>query len=216
MNLSFKPQNQLPEDRPVQIILASQSIGRKMLLDKLGVRFKTLITNVNEEVIVDKDPIKTIKRRAEAKAMDVVKNPRMYLLGEEDKYLVIAADSMAILGKATFGKAASKDDAKAMVKKLMGNTHTFVTAVNIVYMENQKVKKTYEAVIKTKVTMRKMKPDEIESYILRYDFSRFAAAYAINELPWDLVTKIDGSYTNVIGLPFETLLPILQKHKLIV
>ena len=61
-----------------------------------------------------------------------------------------------------------------------------------------------------------MSPAEIESYITRFDFTRFAGGYALNEAPWDLVTKIDGSYTNVIGLPFEVLLPILRQLKIIV
>ncbi len=57
---------------------------------------------------------------------------------------------------------------------------------------------------------------ELESYVARYDFTRFAAGYSLNETPWDLVTKVDGSYTNVIGLPFEVLLPILRTIKIIV
>jgi septum formation protein len=97
----------------------------------------------------------------------------------------------------------------------MGKTHVFVTAVNIVLMKDGVAKKTWEKTVKTKVTFRKLSPVEVDSYITRFDFTRFAAAYALNEAPWDLVTKIDGSYTNVIGLPFEVLLPILRQLKII-
>jgi len=97
----------------------------------------------------------------------------------------------------------------------MGKTHTFVTAVKVLYLHGLTVKKMWDAVSKTKVSMRKMTSPELDQYISRYDFSRFAAAYTINEAPWDLVTKIDGSYTNVIGLPFEIILPIFRKLEII-
>lgn len=97
----------------------------------------------------------------------------------------------------------------------MGRTHIFATAVTIVLFDGTQAKKTWEKTIKTRVTMRKMTPIEIDSYVSRFDFARFAAAYALNEAPWNLITKIDGSYTNVIGLPFEVLLPILRQQKII-
>jgi septum formation protein len=77
------------------------------------------------------------------------------------------------------------------------------------------VKKSWESLTKTKVTMKKMGPTEVDEYVSRYDFARFAAGYSINEAPWDLIKAIDGSYTNVIGLPFEELLPILRKLEII-
>lgn len=215
MNLSFRPQNIPPEERPIQVILASQSVGRKFLLEKLGIIFRTLITHVDEEAIVNKDPYKTIKTRAEAKAQEVIKNPRLYNLPVEGRMLLIAADSMAVLGSTTYGRTHDKEETKAQLKALMGKTHIFATAVTIVFINNGIVKKTWNSLTKTKVTMRKMIPAELDAYVNRYDFSRFAAGYSINEVPWDFIKKIDGSYTNVIGLPFEQLLPVLRKLEII-
>jgi septum formation protein len=215
MNLSFRPQNIPPEERPIQVILASQSIGRKSLLEKLGIIFRTLITHVDEEAIVNKDPYKTIKARAEAKAQEVIKNPRLYNLPIEGRVLIIAADSMAVLGTTTYGRTQEKDETKAQLKALMGKTHIFATAVSIQFLNNGIVKKSWESLTKTKVTMKKMGPTEVDEYVSRYDFARFAAGYSINEAPWDLIKAIDGSYTNVIGLPFEELLPILRKLEII-
>jgi len=215
MNLSFRPQNIPPEERPIQVILASQSVGRKTLLDKLGIIFRTLITHVDEEAIMGKDPYKTIKARAQAKAQEVVKNPRLYNLPAEGRVLIIAADSMAVLGITAFGRTHDKEETKIQLKSLMGKTHVFATAVTIVFFNNGTVKKTWESLTKTKVTMKKMMPAELEAYVNRYDFSRFAAGYSINEAPWDFIRKIDGSYTNVIGLPFEVLLPILRKLEIV-
>lgn len=215
MNLSFKPQIIPIEEKPIQIILASQSVGRKILLEKLSLPFRTIISNVDEDAITDKDPYKTIKKRATAKSEEILKNPRLYNIPDTERLLIISADSMAVLGTQTFGKSADKEETKAMLHKLMGRTHIFTTATVITYMIGTSVKKTWEQVVKTKVTMRKLTIPELDLYASRYDFSRFAGGYSINEAPWDLVTKIEGSYTNVIGLPFETILPIMRKLEII-
>ena len=123
---------------------------------------------------------------------------------------------MGIIGKKTFGKSIDREQTREMLKSLMGRTHLFATAITIVLFDGTKAKKIWEKTVKTRVTMRKLTPVEIDSYVSRFDFTRFAAAYAINEAPWDLITKIDGSYTNVIGLPFEVLLPILRQLKIII
>ncbi len=217
MKLSFASKNSLPEEPPKpDVILASQSIGRRMLLEKLGIRFRVVVARVDEESIVDKKPEIMVKKRAAAKAQEVVTHPRVYSFPEDRESLIVAADSMAVLGSKAFGKSDDREHTREILKSLMGKTHNFVTAVNIVLVQNGKVKKTWEKTVTTKVTFRKMNTVEIESYIARFDFTRFAAAYAVNEAPWDLVTKIDGSYTNVIGLPFEILLPILRQLKIII
>jgi septum formation protein len=200
---------------PTQIFLASQSVGRRMLLEKLGITFRVVISHVDEDKFTDKDPLKTLKIRAEAKLNEIVGHPRVYAVPEEGKSIIIAADSMAILGKKTYGKSLEREDAKEILKDLMGKTHVFATAIAIAYLEGHVEKKRVEKTVTTKVTMRKMTGPEVDSYVARYDFTRFAAAYALNETPWDLVTKVDGSYTNVVGLPFEVLLPILKKYEII-
>ena len=217
MKLQFTRKNALPEiPPPPDVILASQSIGRRMLLEKLGLRFRVVVSRVDEDAIIDRDPYKMIKMRAAAKVREIVGHPRVYAIPETRESLVVAADSMAVIGKKTFGKSIDREDTREMLKNLMGRTHVFATAVSVVLFDGTKVKKQWDKVVKTRVTMRKMMPVEIDSYVSRFDFTRFAAAYAINEAPWDLVSKMDGSYTNVIGLPFEVLLPILRAQKIIV
>src|SRR3989344_9047456 len=105
MNLSFRPANQEPIIYPPQVILASQSIGRRTLLEKLGIRFRVAVTRIDEDAINDKDPLKTMKKRALAKADEVVAHPNVYAISETGKALVVAADSMAVIGARTFGKA---------------------------------------------------------------------------------------------------------------
>ena len=217
MKLSFASKNAAPLEPPKpDVILASQSIGRRALLEKLGVRFRVVVARMDEESIVDKKPEVMIKKRATAKAQEVLTHPRVYSLPEDRESLIVAADSMAVLGTKTFGKSIDREDTREILKALMGKTHAFTTAVHIALFKNGSVKKRWEKTVITRVTFRKMTAPEIESYINRFDFARFAAAYALNEAPWDLVTKVDGSYTNVIGLPFEVLLPILRQLKIII
>jgi len=217
MKLSFASRNAPPPEPPKpDVILASQSIGRRALLEKLGVRFRSVVARIDEEHITDKNPETMIKKRAAAKAREVVAHPRVYTLPEQREALIVAADSMAIIGAKVYGKPVDREDARTMIKILMGRTHTFVTAVSIVLLGiDGKVKKTWEKSVSTHVTLQKLSPVELDSYIARFDLTRFSASYAINDAPWDLVTKIDGSYTNVIGLPFEVLLPILRQLKII-
>lgn len=215
MKLSFSSKNQADIVLAPDVILASQSIGRRHLLEKLGIRFRVAVTRLDEDKITDPNPLKTIQKRAIAKAMEVVENPRVYMVPEDREVIVIAADSMAVVGKKTYGKAIDKPDAVRILKELMGKTHVFTTVVHLVDMDKGKVKKFWTKTVTTKVTLRKLNGTELESYVNRYDFTRFAAGYALNETPWDLVTKVDGSYTNVIGLPFEVLLPMLRTLKII-
>lgn len=210
MNLSFRKSSDPLPEVPVQVVLASQSLGRRMLLEKLGIPFRIAISRIDEEKITDANPLKLLQKRASAKAWDVVGNPRVFTLPQQGKVLVIAADSMGILGKKTFGKSSSREETKEILKALMGKTHTFATAVSAVLIDTLKETKRWEKVVATRVTLRKLTALELEGFVTRYDLSRFAAGFALNETPWDLVTKIEGSYTNVIGLPFEVLLPILR------
>lgn len=215
MAIRFTSPNQPPPPQPVHIILASQSIGRKQLLEKFGLRFRVAVARIDEEAITDPDPVNTLKKRAAAKLSEIIDHPRVYQIHDEAKTIVIAADSMAILGKKTFGKSRDRDHAKAMLKFLMDRTHTFVTAVAIAVLDGGVVKKKWEKQEKTNVSLRKLNSTELEQYVTRFDFTRFAAGYALSETPWDLVTKVDGSYTNVVGLPFEVLLPIFRSLKVI-
>lgn len=238
------------------IILASASTGRKTLLEKLGVPFSIQISSIDEDLITHHNPYKMLQMRAKAKAEDVVKklSAFSYQLSDEsesrkltaESFLIIAADSMAILGDKTYGKATNKAHAKQIVSELMGKTHTFATATCIIHVRNPSPPPLiqsssgqalrggnneipplnvrggqgallpvelhrWENLTKTKVTLQKLDASSLNAYVSRYDFTRFAAGYALVETPWDLVTKIDGSYTNVVGLPFETVLTIFRE-----
>ena len=204
-----------------KVILASSSIGRNQLLEKLGIPFLVIPSSIDEDKITDTNPFVMLQKRSRAKAEQVAEQLTLNQELRTKNYLVIGADSGAILGQKNYGKPKNKNHSKEILRTLMGKTHTFATATCIISLKLLKSPKSlketdrWEAVTKTRVTLRKLSNYELTNYISRYDLTRFAAGYALNETPWDLVTKIDGSYTNVIGLPFEVLLPILSSLKII-
>ena len=79
MRLSFTSKNAPPPPPPLpDVILASQSAGRKMLLEKLGIRFRVAVARIDEDAVTDSDPYLLVRRRAEAKTKEVVTHPRVY------------------------------------------------------------------------------------------------------------------------------------------
>ncbi len=141
-----------------QIILASQSIGRKTLLEKLGVPFEVMSSDIQENSIIGIDVYKTLELRARAKAENVAKklttcreklidhssqitahsfkNEKSTMNNElrTNNYLIIAADSEAILNGKTYGKSRNKTHSEEILRALMGKTHEFVTATSIFHL----------------------------------------------------------------------------------
>jgi len=144
-------------------------------------------------------------------------------------HLVLAADSMVVLDNQTFGKPKDKKEAKQILKQLSGRTHDFITGL---YIINTKTKKFWQDVALSKVTLRRLRNKEINAYIAKTNVTRFAGGYTIipsqefklksihqDQSPAqfgaeqsDIIKKISGSLTNVMGLPLETLLPILREN----
>ena len=122
-----------------------------------------------------------------------------------------------------------KKEAKKILKRLSGQTHLFITGL---YLINTKTNKTWQKLAETKVTFRNLSDKEIDDYVSKTDVTRFAGAYAAippedfkperfktKESPApsgagqaDIIKKVSGSLTNVMGLPIEILLPILRKN----
>ena len=221
-----------------QLILASRSVGRKELLEQLGVAFEVKISTIDEQSITDSNHFVTIQKRSHAKANDVANRhsgksaswrthpeSRSWThfdysaQGQDDlsstPSLILAADSGAILDSELFGKPKNKEDAFRIITRLSGRTHILATAMTVMEINGKTIKTVHDSITQTAVTFKNTTEPERRAYTNRYDLTRFAGAYALNVTPWDLITKIEGSYTNVIGLPFEKLLPVLTSFRVI-
>ena len=136
------------------------------------------------------DPLENALRKAEAVAQ---MNPQA---------LVIGADTVIRFGGRTIGKPADLEDAKRILAMLSGRTHDVATGVCVRCVEADILVRFEEA---THVTFRTLTPEIIDKYVQDVNVLDKAGAYAIQERGEDIIEKIDGSLTNVIGLPVERL-----------
>ena len=171
------------------IILASASPRRSALLREAGLMFASMqiLTSHVEE---GGDPLENAMRKADAVAQ---MNPRA---------LVIGADTVIRFGGETIGKPADIEDAKRILAMLSGRTHDVATGVCVRCVEAD-ILVRFEDI--THVTFRTLTPGIIDKYVQDVNVLDKAGAYAIQEHGEDIIERIDGSLTNVIGLPVERL-----------
>lgn len=185
-------------NRP-RLILASQSPRRRYLLEQAGLTFSVIPSTIDENSIQLTPPADYVKTLAKAKAMDVAE--------AYPDHWVIGADTIVTIGEAILGKPSSPLDARAMLAKLSGQSHFVYTGYAIVC----KNKSTCVCdAIETSVEFKSLSDAEIDWYIQTGEPFDKAGAYAIQGMGTFLVRRINGSYTNVVGLPvcevIETLL----------
>ncbi len=182
------------------IILASASPRRKELLKKILKRFKVVPSEIKETEIKEKDPIQLALKVARAKAKEV---------GEKyPSSVIIAADTVVFLENEVFGKPRNREEAKAMLEKLSGKKHEVTTAVVIYKKEENRILEDYET---SQVYFKPLSSEEIEKYLETEDYSDKAGSYAIQKIGERFVTRLEGDYENVVGLPVRRLKNLLQK-----
>jgi len=183
------------------IYLASKSPRRRKLLNQLGINFKSFSVDLNEEVVDGEHPVKTVKRLALHK-LEVAKR-------KVRKGIIITADTIVVLDKKIIGKPENKKEAKLFLSKLSGRTHTVYTGFAIYNSDTSKTILDYE---KTFVTFRVLNKKEISDYVDAGSPMDKAGAYGIqDDFGAVFVSKINGCYYNVVGLPLSKLYASLHK-----
>jgi septum formation protein len=173
-----------------QLILASQSPRRRYLLEQAGLTFAVIPGSFDEDSVQLANPADYVKTLAEAKADAVA---RQY----PDSW-VIGADTIVTIDKAILGKPGDPREARQMLKRLSGQAHFVYTGYAILC----KNKRTGICdAVKTDVQFKDLTDDEIDWYIQTGEPFDKAGAYAIQGMGTFLVRRINGSYTNVVGLP---------------
>ena len=172
------------------IILASQSPRRKYLLEQAGLNFEVRPSAFDESTVPIEMPNEYTRKLAEAKALDIAQGaPNAWVIG---------ADTIVLINNTILGKPNSVDEARSMLTQLSGQTHSVLTGYAIVHLGNEKI---HTDTITTEVVFKSLSDQEIEWYINTQEPFDKAGAYAIQGLGTFLVRKINGSYTNVVGLP---------------
>ena len=181
------------ESSPV-IYLASKSPRRQELLRQIGVRYELLPVDVNETPRDNESPAAHAARLALAKA-----RAGWSSLAVSRRLPVLGADTIVVAGTAVLGKPADREQALEMLRSLAGGSHSVITAV-AVCDEQERVR-----VSTSIVTFRTLSAGECEAYWESREPVDKAGAYAIQGLAALFITRLEGSYSGVMGLPlFET------------
>jgi septum formation protein len=173
------------------VILASASPRRRALLEAAGVPVVVLPADIDETPQPNEDPRALVARLARAKS-DVVADPHA---------VVVAADTTVALGERVFNKPVDDADAAAMLRTLAGRTHDVATGWCV-----RRGTSIRAGVVCTKVTFRPLDDADIRAYLAAGEHRDKAGAYGIQGTAAVLVERVEGSLTNVIGLPLTEVL----------
>ncbi|OHB61992.1 MAG: septum formation protein Maf, partial [Planctomycetes bacterium RBG_13_50_24] len=186
------------------VILASASPRRRQLMSDAGYEFTVVLPEVDESTFAAEkaDPVEYAKRLALAKAKSVAQ--------KHPDSVVIGADTIVDFQGRIIGKAADAKEAEQITGKLFSAPHKVITGVAIVRLSDGTELVRSDS---TTVYPRKMTPGQIADHVKGGSWRDKAGAYAIQETGDEFVEKIEGSLTNVMGLPIELLESLLAQLK---
>lgn len=186
------------------IILASKSPRRRRLLESAGIEFTITPSSVQENNFLLLKPENYVRTLSKAKAQDIAnKSPESWVIG---------ADSIVLINDIILEKPKSISDTRQMIQQLSGHAHIVLTGYTIIC---KKSSYTFTDVVKTEVTFKKLTAEEIEWYIHTQEPYDKAGGYAIQGLGSFMINGINGSYTNVVGLPVCEVLDQLYQQGVI-
>lgn len=185
------------------LILASASPRRRELLALLGIDFVVIPAEVEEPAPSrTNSPVRFAEELAFQKAEEVARrHPDHWVLG---------ADTVVALGTALLGKPESPEAARALLRRLSGQTHLVTTGFALARWSQAWGLESEVGSASTRVRMRRLAPEEIEAYVETGEPMDKAGAYAIQGAAAAFIVGIRGDYPNVVGLPLAPLVPLLR------
>ena len=172
------------------LVLASRSPRRADLLSRAGYRFEVAPADVDERRRAGETPRALVRRLAREKAAAVApRHPGAVVLG---------ADTVVVVDGAVLGKPDGDDGAARMLRRLSGRAHEVLTGVALRAAHRRR-----DGVQSTRVVFRALSADEVAWYVASGESADKAGGYAIQGRASRFVTRIEGSWTNVVGLPVE-------------
>ncbi len=179
----------------MKLILASASPRRAGILRDAGIHFTVLSSAVDETPFPGESPQDHVQRLATAKA-------ELVAARAVGPAIIIAADTVVTLDGRILGKPRSSDDARHMLEKLSGRTHSVITGVALIRLPDAERRTFVET---THVHFVPLSPEEITRYLATGEPHDKAGAYAIQGRAGRFIPRIDGCYFNVVGLPLARL-----------
>lgn len=184
-----------------KIVLASSSPRREQLLKQIGLSFTIISSTVEENIsLLRGNPESKAEQLALAKAQDVAKGLT--------NNIVIGADTIVVIDDEILGKPGNNGEAHAMLSKLSGREHKVITGIAVIDLEYNVQLVEHETTI---VRFRELTDQMIYSYIDSGEPEGKAGAYAVQGLGAIFVEKIEGCYSNVVGLPLSRLSKMLEE-----
>ena len=193
------PDESTSRTQGTDLVLASTSPRRRELLGGLGPGFRVVPHSASEDMRTRKSPQHLVEYLALAKAQSVA--------GSLPRALVIGADSVVVLDGQVLGKPANPAKAREMLKSLRGKEHQVMTGVSVVEASTGKAHTASQV---SSVTMREYTDEEIEAYVSSGEPMDKAGAYAIQDKSFRPAARLDGCYTNVMGLPLCLVVDLLK------
>jgi septum formation protein len=181
---------------PPRLVLASQSPRRRELLAQLGVALEVRPAHADEAVLPGEAPRDYVLRVARDKARAVQGD------------VVLAADTAVVLGGEVLGKPADAGDARRMLRALSGTTHDVLTAVVV---RRAAIRLELDALVATRVRFAALSPGEVDWYVATGEPLDKAGAYAIQGAGGAFVLAVEGSVSNVVGLPLAETAALLAR-----
>lgn len=182
-----------------ELILASSSPRRADLLRQLGLSFSVIVPSVDETLKRSESSHDFVERLAKEKNTEI--QNRL-----DSNKLVLSADTVVVYQNRILGKPKSKAEGLSMLKLLSEQMHTVVTGVALTTKTQEKF-----FFVETKVKFRRLSDHEIHSYWMTGEPKDKAGAYGIQGLGALFVSRIEGSYSNVVGLPLMETGEILKQ-----
>ena len=183
-----------------KLILASGSPRRSELLRAAGLKFEIRVPQIDESPLPNEAPSDFVCRTAREKAESI----------STDGAVILAADTAVIDGKRILGKPLDAQDAAAMLRSLSGRTHEVMTGVCIRFPDW-----TDCFHVETRVTFRTLSEKEIADYVATEEPMDKAGAYAIQGGAAKMVRRVEGSYSNVVGLPLCEVVEALEGFEIV-
>lgn len=182
------------------IILASNSPRRRELLGLAGIEFDVIPASFDEESVPFMEPSEYTKLLAEQKALETARN--------YPEHMVIGADTIVVIDSQILNKPTSRSDAVRMLGMLSGRTHTVFTGFCLACLAEHRI---ITDSVATDVRFKNLSNEEIEWYASTDEPYDKAGGYAVQGAGVFMIESINGSYTNVIGLPVSTVLSHLME-----
>jgi septum formation protein len=190
------------------IYLASQSPRRRQLLEQLGVRYELLLPDIDEDaeslevVLKNEAPAAYVQRVTGLKLDAAVARMKRRKLPPAP---ILCSDTTVAMGRIIYGKPEDAKDAARMLQELSGGTHRVLTAVAV-----QAGRRRFEALSDSKVSFDALTPAEIRSYVASGEPMGKAGAYAVQGRVAMHISRINGSYSGIMGLPLRETAQLLH------